>query len=208
MNAPRGGQPCLAPRCTPTAIISRHRWAHALLRSFGWRSRLPEYPPVAKAVIIVYPHTSNWDFVWGMLVRLACGWPVHWIGKHTLFRGPAGPLFRRVGGIPINRSVPGGFVDAVADEFRRRDTLLVAIAPEGTRKYAPYWKSGFYRIALAAGAPVLLAYIDYAKREIGLCGQIILTGDSAADMAKIAAAYARKTAHVQANASPVRLHPE
>jgi 1-acyl-sn-glycerol-3-phosphate acyltransferase len=189
-------------------IINRQRWAHALRCLFGWRSLLPEYPPVAKAVIVFYPHTSNWDFVWGMLTRLACGWPIQWIGKHTIFRGPLNALLRRLGGIPINRSVPGGFVDAVADEFRKRDTLLIAIAPEGTRKYAPYWKSGFYRIALAAGVPVLLAYIDYAKREVGLCGQIILTGDSTTDMAKIAAAYADKTAHVQANASPVHLHSE
>lgn len=188
-----------------TTSVSKQRWAAALLHLCGWRWALPERPSPDKAVIVFYPHTSNWDFVWGILVRCACGWPVSWIGKHSLFRGPMGPLFRRIGGIPINRSAPGGFAEKIADEFRQHDSLLIAIAPEGTRKYVPCWKSGFYRIARAAGVPVLLVYIDYGKREIGLRGELALSSDGAADMARIAAAYAGITAHTPAKAGPIRL---
>ena len=169
--------------------VRRRKWAAWLLQRLGWRLTMVP-PPVPRCLVVVYPHTSNWDFPLGLLTRFASGWPVHWVGKHTLFRGPVGTLFRHWGGIPIDRRQPGGFIDGMVAAFRERDSLMVAIAPEGTRKYVAGWKSGFYRIALAAGVPVGIGYIDYGARRLGLETYIHLTGDVEADMARIRAAYA------------------
>ena len=155
--------------------------------------------------MVVYPHTSNWDFPLGLLTRFASGWPVHWVGKHTLFRGPVGTLFRHWGGIPIDRRQPGGFIDGMVAAFRERDSLMVAIAPEGTRKYVAGWKSGFYRIARAADVPVGLGFIDYGRKRLGIAGYVRLTGDVAADMARIRAAYADMRGYRADQASPVTL---
>lgn len=159
-----------------------------LLSLLGWRLLdLPERP--RRAVVIVYPHTSNWDFVVGVLARSALGLDARWIGKEALFRGPMGPLMRWLGGIPVNRKQPAGFADRMAAEFAKQDALLLAITPEGTRSQTPGWKSGFYRIARAAGVPVVIAAIDYAGRRVGLLATMELTGDEEADMARIAARY-------------------
>ena len=165
------------------------RFCGALLRLFGWRVRLV-WPPVPKAVVIVYPHTSNWDFIVGILARFAVAIPIGFVGKHTLFRPPFGGLFRRLGGIPVDRRQSTGFVDGLIEAFARTDSLYLAIAPEGTRSKVDHWKSGFYRVALAAGAPLGLAFIDYPRREIGIEVWLALTGNEAEDLARIRAAYA------------------
>ncbi len=176
--------------------------ARAVLRLFGWRAIGPVSLP-AKAVLIAYPHTSNWDFIYGILGRSALGLGARWVGKDSLFRWPAGPVMRWLGGIPVNRSQPAGFVDRVAAEFALQPRFLVAIAPEGTRKRTACWKSGFYRIALAARVPIVLGCIDYAAREVGIVGVIEPSGDAAADMACIAAAYAGRQGRHPANAAPI-----
>lgn len=159
-----------------------------ILRLFGWTVLdLPERP--RRAVVVVYPHTSNWDFVIGVLARSALRLDVRWIGKDALFRGAMGPVMRWLGGIPVNRKHPAGFADRMAAEFAKHDVLLLAITPEGTRSRTPGWKSGFYRIARAAGVPVVIATIDYAGRRIGLLATMELTGDVDADMARIAEVY-------------------
>jgi 1-acyl-sn-glycerol-3-phosphate acyltransferase len=111
-----------------------HRWAGRLLGFFGWRVDIV-LPPGPKCVIVVYPHTSNWDFVVGYLAKLAAGIPVEWVGKHTLFRPPVAWLLRRMGGIPVNRREPSGFVGQLVRELERRPRMWLAIAPEGTRSY-------------------------------------------------------------------------
>ena len=131
--------------------------------------------------------------------------PIGWIGKHTLFRWPLGALFRHWGGIPIDRGQPGGFVEAMVEAFRTRDHLLVAIAPEGTRRRTAGWKSGFYRIARAADVPVGLGFIDYGRKRLGIAGYVRLSGDVAADMARIRAAYADMRGCRADQASPVTL---
>ena len=165
------------------------RLSRALLGLFGWQVVLVP-PPVPKAVVIFYPHTSNWDFIIGILARTAVAIPIGFIGKDSLFRPPFGGLFRRLGGIPVNRRERTGFVAQLAALFAQRDSLYLAIAPEGTRAKTDHWKSGFYRVALAAGAPLGLAFIDYPRREIGIEVWLALTGNEAEDLARIRAAYA------------------
>ena len=167
------------------------RLCRALLGLFGWRVLLVP-PPVPKAVVIFYPHTSNWDFPIGVLARAAVAIPIGFIGKDSLFRPPFGGLFRWLGGIPVNRRERTGFVAALAALFARRDSLYLAIAPEGTRRRIDHWKSGFYRVALAANVPLGLAFIDYSRREVGIEAWLSLSGNEAEDLAGIRAGYSNK----------------
>jgi 1-acyl-sn-glycerol-3-phosphate acyltransferase len=162
----------------------RHWLAKMVLRLFGWRAEgsLDAYP---KCVVVVAPHTSNWDFPVLMLVKIALRLKVRWMGKHTLFRPPFGWLMRWLGGLPIDRSARHNMVEQVVELFRTHDRLMLAIPPEGTRKRAPYWRSGFYYIALGAQVPIVLAYADY-RRKVGGVGRVFMpSGDVDADMALI-----------------------
>jgi hypothetical protein len=139
--------------------------------------------------VALYPHTSNWDFAIGLLTKWALHVRFRWVAKDTLFRGLLGPLLLHLGGIPVNRRERTGFADAMRAAFAHSDDLRLVIAPEATRSYVDHWKSGFYHIARAAGVPVALAFIDWSRREIGFLGHLELTGDSTADMARIARCY-------------------
>ncbi|KAF0163054.1 MAG: phospholipid/glycerol acyltransferase [Rhodocyclaceae bacterium] len=181
-----------------------HGPARFILKLLGWRLLDLSQRP-AKAVVIAYPHTSNWDFPVTLLALAALPFRAHWVGKDTMFRGILGPIMRGLGGIAVNRRERTGFVERVADEFRRRENFHLIIATEGTRSRQAGWKSGFYRIAVAAGVPVIMAVVDYPKREAGLLASIELTGNEDADMARIAACYEGRKGYHPENASPIRL---
>lgn len=162
------------------------RW---LLGLFGWK--VVYVPPtVPKAVIVVYPHTSNWDFPIGILARSTVRLPISYAGKDSLFRWPFGILFRWLGGIPVDRSRRTGFTRQMVEEFEHRQRFYLAIAPEGTRRATNGLKSGFYRVALAANVPLGCAFIDYAHREVGIRDYLTLSGDESADLKKMAGIYA------------------
>jgi 1-acyl-sn-glycerol-3-phosphate acyltransferase len=176
-----------------------------LLRLFGWRIVLSP-PPSTKTVVIGYPHTSNWDFPLTMLWRFATGFPLHWVAKKEMFENPLGGLFRRWGGVPLDRAHVGGFIDQVGEEFRRRDGFHLAIAPEGTRRKTAHWKSGFYRLALAADVPLGLAFIDYGTKTIGIGEWLTLSGERAADLERIRAFYAGKRGYRPQQAGDIRFN--
>jgi 1-acyl-sn-glycerol-3-phosphate acyltransferase len=171
--------------------VRERRWARSLLGLFGWRVDVA-LPPGPKCVIAVYPHTSNWDFVVGYLAKLAAGLPVHFVGKHTIFRWPFGAMLRHMGGIPVDRRAHAGLVHQLVREMEARPWMWLAIAPEGTRAHVDRWKSGFYRLALGATVPIGLAFIDYRARTVGLTEYYAPTGDEEADLAHFRAAYAGK----------------
>lgn len=178
--------------------------ARLILKLLGWKLiDLPQRPP--KAVVIAYPHTSNWDFPVTLLALAALPYGAKWVAKDTLFRGLLGPIMRGLGGVAVNRRERTGFVERVAEEFRHRDDFHLIIATEGTRRLQAGWKSGFYRIARAADVPVIMAVVDYGKREVGLLATITLTGDEAADMAQIGVCYEGRRGYRHAQASPIRL---
>ncbi len=181
--------------------------ATRILALLGWRLEV-EPPPGPKGIIVVYPHTSNWDFPIGYLVKLAMGLPLSFVGKDTLFRWPVGGLLRRMGGIPANRRERTGLVGQLVAEYGRRDWMWLAISPEGTRGHVSHWKSGFYRLALAADVPVGFAWIDWGARAVGLHDYFRMTGDRDSDMERIRAIYAGKRGLRPELAGEIRLEPE
>ena len=185
------------------ALPGASRLAARILRLFGWR--VVFRPPPPKAVLIVYPQTSNWDFPIGLLARYATGIWVRWVGKDTLFRGPFDAIFRRLGGIPVNRRERTGFVDQMHRLFDESPRLLVGITPEGTRKRTDCWKSGFYHVALAAKVPLGLVFIDYARKEVGVDTYLELSGDREWDMEEIRRHYAGRRGRYPDQEAPIRL---
>jgi len=179
------------------------RWlARILFRINGWTlcGQLPDFD---KAVFIAAPHTSNWDGFWFLCYKFAIDVQVRFLAKHSLFWWPLGPILRATGAIPIDRSDPAALVDRLVDEFRREDQLFLALAPEGTRKWRPHWKSGFYRIAKAANVPIVLAFIDYDRKQIGI-GPTLPDGRTRdEDLLSIREFYADKRGRHPGLASPV-----
>ena len=153
-----------------------------------WRTSV-HLPEGRRAVIVVAPHTSHWDFPLLLAVALKHRIDARWIGTHRLFRGPGRILFRWLGGMPVDRSAPSGLVSVVVDAFRARDRLLLALAPEGTRFRVDAWKTGFYRIATGAGVPIGLAYADFGGRRAGVADTFDPTGDIQEDIDQIQRFY-------------------
>jgi 1-acyl-sn-glycerol-3-phosphate acyltransferase len=160
----------------------------AIAAAAGWQIQVQ--PPPPRCVVIGAPHTSNWDLPATLLLMLAANLRLRWVGKAVLFRGPLGWLMRALGGIPVDRSARGNFVEQMVDAFRASDALMIAILPEGTRRSATHWKTGFYYIALSAGVPIVLGYADYSRRVVGLGPALHPTGDIQADFEIIRAFYA------------------
>lgn len=153
-------------------------------RLAGWKIE-GLMPSEKKYIIIVAPHTSNWDFMIGLCARSILRFDAKFLGKKELFRFPFGALFRWLGGVPVDRSKNVNLVDAVANLFNERENFIVAIAPEGTRKYVAQWKTGFYFMALKAKVPIVMTAFDYPKKTVIINQPFYPTGNLAEDMKTI-----------------------
>lgn len=183
-----------------------------LLKAYRKFSKFTVLPPVelipAKCVVIAYPHTTNWDFPAMLSVAEASDLPVKWLGKQQLFRGPMGPLMRALGGVSVQRSSSQGLVAGLAEEFAKRERFALVIPAEGTRSEVEYWKSGFYRIALAAKVPILCSFVDGTTNTGGFGIVLMPTGDVVADMNRVRAFYVGKTGLKHGKAAIPRLREE
>lgn len=195
------------PRLTPDNVTTPlQRFAVRVLALIGWHV---EFSPLVepRGVIIVYPHTSNWDFPIGLLARWAIGLPLHWLGKETLFAGPLGrvmaPMLRAWGGEPIERGASAGSIERLASRIRSAPWYWLALAPEGTRNYRDAWRSGFYHIALNAQVPLLAVSIDYATCTVAATTMVRLTGVPETDRLALVAAYAGRRGYRHENAAPI-----
>lgn len=173
-----------------------------------WTTVPPSEPLPAKCVLIAAPHTSNWDFPITKSMTRVCGIRMTWLGKAELFRGPMGPIMRALGGIPVPRANAANMVTDLVAEFARRDHLVLTVPVEGTRAKGEYWKSGFYRIAMAADVPVVCGYVDGPRRTGGFGPVLRLTGDVRADMDVIRAFYAGKEGLKPGRTTTPRLRDE
>jgi 1-acyl-sn-glycerol-3-phosphate acyltransferase len=153
-----------------------------VLTIMGWRfeGAVPDRP---RLVIVVAPHTSNWDFVVGLAAAFALRLRVRFLGKDSLFRPPLGWFMRWAGGIPVKRGSPEGVAEAAVASFRQEPPFYLAIAPEGTRRRVERWKTGFWRIARAAEVPLWTVALDFGRRVVRLDPAFETTTDLASDLA-------------------------
>jgi 1-acyl-sn-glycerol-3-phosphate acyltransferase len=178
------------PECLPSRGNAFSRVVgRTLLDAMGWRIE-GEFPPQPKLVVIVAPHTSNWDFIVGILAVFAIGIRVRFLAKDTLFRGPLGWFMRWCGGMSVNREAPQGLVPQVVDAIEKSERIFLAITPAGTRSSTKPWKSGFYHIAVAARVPILPVIFDGPNRAIRFLPAFEPSGDYEADLPKLLAIYA------------------
>ena len=164
----------------------------------GWKF-VGEIPcSIKKAVLVVAPHTSNWDGFYGLLFCFVKQLPIKFAIKKEAMFFPLGPIFRWMGGIPIDRKKGNkilkrdSMVQRMVAMLQQPDPLMLIIAPEGTRSYVSRWRRGFYHIALQANVPIVLGYIDYTQKRIGLGPVTYPTGDFDKDLQRIQAFYKDK----------------
>lgn len=157
------------------------RLGRLVMRLSGWRfeGNLPDVP---KVLISVAPHTTNWDFVVGVMGLWSLDLKLSFIGKHTLFRGWFGTWLRSLGGIPADRRAKRGLVGEVVDAFNGAEKMVLALSPEGTRARDKGFKSGFLHIAYGANVPIVLAYFDFKNQVIGFGPIFYPTGDVESDL--------------------------
>jgi 1-acyl-sn-glycerol-3-phosphate acyltransferase len=158
-------------RIGPAVPQSRRPWLRAigwwLLQRAGWRFE-GQMPDVPKFVVIVAPHTSNWDFPIGLAAKWALGFDAHWWGKDSLFRGPLGWFMRANGGIPVDRRNKSNVVDRTVEAFRSNDRFALALSPEGTRKKVDAWRTGFWHVAKGAEVPICCVALDWGRKVVRL----------------------------------------
>jgi 1-acyl-sn-glycerol-3-phosphate acyltransferase len=155
--------------------------ARLILRVGGWTA-VGGMPDVPKAIILAAPHTSNWDGFWALVYIVAISADIHFFAKKSLFWFPLGNVLRGLHSIPLDRSRAGSAVQLAIDLFNEQDSFYFGLAPEGTRKKTPGWKSGFYRIAAGARVPVYLGFLDYKHKRLGIGPRLDLSGDPKADL--------------------------
>lgn len=158
------------------------------LRLSGWRVE-GSFPDDPRCVLIVAPHTSNWDFTLGVAVVFALELRISWLGKHSIFRFPFKGFLTRLGGIPVDRSAAHGVVGECIDAFGSNPTLMLALAPEGTRKGVSQWKTGFYQIAAGAQVPIFPVGFDYRTHAVKLMPLFHPTGNLDEDLPRIQALF-------------------
>jgi 1-acyl-sn-glycerol-3-phosphate acyltransferase len=181
--------------------------ARFILKTCGWEA-VGEVPPLDKAVFVAAPHTSNWDGIWLLVYKVALRVDIRFLAKHTLFWWPLGTLLKALGAMPIDRSVAHDTVNQLIETFATEDHLFLALAPEGTRRWKPYWKTGFYQIAKSANVPIVLAFIDYKNKRLGV-GITLPEGQTLAqDLNSIREFYAPFTAAVPKRRGPITFPPE
>jgi 1-acyl-sn-glycerol-3-phosphate acyltransferase len=177
------------------------------MKALGWRIT-GTFPDLPKMVVIGAPHTSNWDFFLFLAAIHHFDLKVRFLAKHTLFRWPFGWMFRKVGGIPVDRKRPGGIVGQVGQAFATEPHLILVIAPEGTRKAAPHWKSGFVEIAAAADVPVVFAGVDGPAKVLTIAPPEWVGTDRAVFMDRLRAFYEDKPGINPRGKGPVRIAGE
>jgi 1-acyl-sn-glycerol-3-phosphate acyltransferase len=197
---------------TPTLSHRLRYWLGRLvLGVLGWRVEggLPDCP----GCVVITTHTSNWDYVIAVCMGAVLSQglftiKVMWLGKKEAFRGPVGALLRWTGGLPIDRHRRQGMVEQAAQAFHAYDNLYLVIAPEGTRRKAPYWRSGFYAIAQRAGVPIACLFMDYRRKAAGFGLILAPSGDAEADLALIREYYGGVTARHPDRVGEIRWQPK
>lgn len=159
--------------------------ARIVFKIIGWKITGNYDNTIDKKILIVAPHTSNWDFPLGLLARAIIKDRIQFVGKSSLFKPLYGWFMKWIGGIPVDRSKSTNFVRSVAEEYKKRDKMTIVIAPEGTRRKVEKFKTGFYFIAKLAKIPIIMIKFDYGNKEINFAEPFWPSGDEKADLIAI-----------------------
>lgn len=178
-----------------------------ILTITGW-TPVGDVPAHRKQVFIAASHTSNWDGLWLILYKVALGVKLRFLAKESLFWWPLGSILRAFGAMPVDRTVSTSIVEQMVAAFAREERLFLALAPEGTRSNRPYWKTGFYQIALLAEVPVTLAFIDYPNKRMGIGVTIWPSGDVESDLNIIREFYAPFVPRHPEKQGPIEFPPD
>lgn len=158
--------------------------ARLMMLASGWRFE-GALPNLRQFVLIVAPHTSNWDFPIGIMAMFALDLRATFLGKDTLFNPAFGYVFRWMGGVPVDRRSPHNVVEQTIEYFKTRDQMVLALSPEGTRKRTPRWRTGFYWVAVGAGVPIVPVALDFPRRKYVIHAPQMMTGDAEQDIAHL-----------------------
>ena len=175
-----------------------------VLNQLGWMVHA-DYPDAKKYVVIAAPHTSNWDFPLGILAAWAMKLDIHWMGKHALFHWPWGWFFRALGGTPVYREQNLNLSQQMTELFARSERLVLALAPEGTRRKTDHWKTGFYYIARVANVPIVLGYLDHGHKQVGIGGAFYPGNDIETDFKQIRQFYKDRRGKIPENESLIEV---
>ncbi|PLX10532.1 MAG: acyltransferase [Marinilabiliales bacterium] len=159
-----------------------------ILKQMGW-DIWSDVPEIKKAVLIVAPHTSLWDFVIGRIAFWHLGYDIKLLIKKEAFFWPFGLLLRKLGGMPVNRQKNTRMVETIANMFQENEELIIVITPEGTRTRVENWKKGFYHIARIAKVPIAIGWMDYKNKKGGIKQLYTVSGDIDKDMTEIQGFY-------------------
>lgn len=181
-------------------LLMENRFLKPMLHIFGciglfllgWQTK-GKLPGLKKYILVAAPHSTNWDFVFFLLMVFKFGIPSRWMGKASMFPKPFRELLLRLGGIPVDRSARHNLVAHMAGQVKNADRMIITIAPSGTRKQVTQWKTGFYHIAAQAGIPIVCGFVDYRTKTGGIGPVFHPTGNAPADIKKIQAFYTDKT---------------
>lgn len=181
--------PELGPRVARLNSPRLRRWGRRFLSRRGWTIS-GNLPDLSHMILLGVPHTSNWDLLYCLAFECALGFKANWVGKESLFFWPLGALMRRLGGVPVNRRFPRQMLRDTVAHFRERAHLILAIAPEGTRRKVEKWKQGFHRIARAAAVPIVPICMDFGARTFAIGTPYIATENVESDIRTLKEFYA------------------
>jgi 1-acyl-sn-glycerol-3-phosphate acyltransferase len=170
------------------ALLSE--WVLAL---FGWKVKGRYTNSLQSCVIVVAPHTSNWDFIWGILARNVYRLNARYLIKNTFFKPGIAWFFRWTGGIPVDRSQKNELTDRLKHMLTQGKTMQIVFTPEGTRKRVDRWKTGFYWVAVDTGLPIIMHSIDFKRKEFDTHAPLYPSGDWEKDKLIFEAFYKDKT---------------
>ena len=179
--------------CPPLANKFQSLIGLSFLKLTGWEA-VGNVPDMPKFIMLLAPHTSNWDLFFILAILYALGIKFYWFGKKEIFRWPVGGLFNWLGGIPVDRSLRKNMVQQIVETIQSREQIIIGVSPEGTRSNAKYWKTGFYYIACQAQIPIVFAFLDYGRKTGGLGPILNPTGNIEEDMKTIRQFYSGITA--------------
>lgn len=177
--------------------------ARIILKLAGWRAEGTFGEPLRNCIIIVAPHTSQWDFVWGMLARTVYGIKAKYLIKNTFFKPGIAWFFRITGGIAVDRTKKNELTDRLKQMLADGKELKIAFTPEGTRKRVDRWRTGFYWTAIDTGLPIVPHYIDYKQKVVGQFESFYPSGDWEKDKMHLEKLYSNVIAR-----HPERFNPQ